>query len=732
MNNITGAAAPDGGQACDASTLDVCMIVKNEEDNLKKTLPNMVAGCDHVIIVDTGSSDKTKELARSLGAEVHDFQWIDDFAAARNASLSYSKADWVLWLDADEYIEIDDIRKLRDLAGTADADIISLQMHDCLYGTKVSQGFFYREKLFRNISGARFIRQINETVELPGDPKSIKHDGIKIYHWGAFLPGNRIDVKTEQRTKIYENALLSHPDDSNLHYLLGCRYQGTGREDEAIKEFIAAVNGSSSGQMADPKYIKEAAHVKLAQIYLSREDHASSAKEALEALSTNSTILEAYCILAAAHIHLNGHDKAAEILASAVDLPVAAHPLIPHKDHLWTVTRYELYAITLLQLKRYPEAVPYLKKILETTDNHSIRKMLNDLESLFCMLSDIENDAVINGDKPYSLGQVWKTIYPDREQPQRFSVRRAGAFVSRKTQVAPEIFMVDAEHEKGKEHGFIMKSERDDSAPIVKQMLKNEYDALCQMRSWESIKNTVPKPAYFGRLNGKTVLVESFIKGRNMNEHLFSAVSKETIIRHYDIACDWALLLFNASKSRPVRMKEIDKKYFGGERRDFQRDFPLEAKDMEGYFPVMSGNEEVSECALHGDYFVSNFILSENGGLLGMIDFEDFRKISLPAADIINFMITYTLSISRIGANGKMSFADWFPDLLDRTLDRYLEGTGTGKDLKDILFKYAYLMSINREMKPHRDNSDLALMLISKIRSKPANIVEFVKQELML
>ena len=87
---------------CEDVRLSQCMIVKNEEKNIERALS---WGKDIVyeqIVVDTGSTDRTVELARAMGAKVYDFEWIDDFAAAKNYAISKASGEWIAFLDADE------------------------------------------------------------------------------------------------------------------------------------------------------------------------------------------------------------------------------------------------------------------------------------------------------------------------------------------------------------------------------------------------------------------------------------------------------------------------------------------------------------------------------------------------------------------------------------------------------------------------------------------------------
>jgi glycosyltransferase involved in cell wall biosynthesis len=95
--------------------VSLTMIVKDEEDNLPCALESVRGIFDEIVVVDTGSTDRTREIAREFGAQVFEFPWIDDFAAARNAALSHATGDYAFWLDADDVVEPPEREKLRAL-----------------------------------------------------------------------------------------------------------------------------------------------------------------------------------------------------------------------------------------------------------------------------------------------------------------------------------------------------------------------------------------------------------------------------------------------------------------------------------------------------------------------------------------------------------------------------------------------------------------------------------------
>lgn len=92
--------------------LSQCMIVKNEEKNIQRALSWGKEFMWEQIVVDTGSTDRTAELAKEMGAKVFVFPWINDFSAAKNYAIEQASGDWIAFLDADEYFSPEDAKKL--------------------------------------------------------------------------------------------------------------------------------------------------------------------------------------------------------------------------------------------------------------------------------------------------------------------------------------------------------------------------------------------------------------------------------------------------------------------------------------------------------------------------------------------------------------------------------------------------------------------------------------------
>lgn len=152
-------------------TISLCMIVKNEEKVLERCLKSVEDLVDEIIIVDTGSEDKTVEIAKQFTSNVHTFQWIDDFSAARNYSFSLSKMEYSLWLDADDIIKEDDRNTFKKLKESLPKNINVVMM-------KYNTGFdeygnptfsYFRERVIKNNSGMAWKGAIHEVIEPIGE-----------------------------------------------------------------------------------------------------------------------------------------------------------------------------------------------------------------------------------------------------------------------------------------------------------------------------------------------------------------------------------------------------------------------------------------------------------------------------------------------------------------------------------------------------------------------------------
>lgn len=151
-------------------TISLCMIVKNEEDVIGRCLKSVSDLVDEIIIVDTGSIDKTKDIAAEYTDKIYDFAWIEDFAAARNFAFSHSKSMYSMWLDADDVILEHDRQMFKRLK-----EDLSLSTNVVMM--KYNTGFdangnvtfsYYRERIIKNNIGMLWKSAVHEVIETIG------------------------------------------------------------------------------------------------------------------------------------------------------------------------------------------------------------------------------------------------------------------------------------------------------------------------------------------------------------------------------------------------------------------------------------------------------------------------------------------------------------------------------------------------------------------------------------
>jgi GT2 family glycosyltransferase/Tfp pilus assembly protein PilF len=221
------------------NSLSLCMIVKNEEKHLPQCLGSVKDLVDEIVIVDTGSGDKTREISTAFGAKVYEFPWGGDFSAARNFSVGQARGEWILILDADERIAAKDFPDLRELACqkgnrrvaysfvtrnyTPNSEVQGWTPNEGIYEEEKGIGWFPSEKvrLFPNDSRIRFQGVVHEGVRssLKDHSVAIEDSSIPIHHFGK-LDEQRERKKGEEYYLLGKKKLeSSEPDVRNLREL---------------------------------------------------------------------------------------------------------------------------------------------------------------------------------------------------------------------------------------------------------------------------------------------------------------------------------------------------------------------------------------------------------------------------------------------------------------------------------------------------------------------------------
>jgi tetratricopeptide (TPR) repeat protein len=223
-------------------TISLCLIVRNEEENLAACLRPFRPVVDEIVVVDTGSTDRTAEIAAEFGAKVYSFPWCDDFSAARNESLSHATGDWVLWVDADDRLDEENIQRLAELAerlGPDSPDVYTFQVLSPVAPGVNSGGWVTHGRLFRRAANLHWERRVHEEL-VPVDRSnaaarpSIGWSGLVVRHVGYEDPLRR-------RRKLYRDLRLLqldyaiNPDDPLTLLYLGWGHMEAGHLQQAVR-----------------------------------------------------------------------------------------------------------------------------------------------------------------------------------------------------------------------------------------------------------------------------------------------------------------------------------------------------------------------------------------------------------------------------------------------------------------------------------------------------------------
>lgn len=213
-------------------TISLCMIVKNEEDVLARCLDSVKGLVDEIVIVDTGSSDSTREIALKYTDKVYDFPWIDDFSAARNFSFSKGSMQYLMWLDADDILLEKDKNMLLALKETLpeNTDVVMMRYNTSLDESGKPLFSFYRERLLRRETGFVWKGAVHEAIETFGK---------KYYSEAAVTHAKLRPSEPGRNLRIYEKlitqgAVLTGRD---LFYYARELYYNE-RDEEAQKAFM--------------------------------------------------------------------------------------------------------------------------------------------------------------------------------------------------------------------------------------------------------------------------------------------------------------------------------------------------------------------------------------------------------------------------------------------------------------------------------------------------------------
>ncbi len=349
--------------------LSVCMIVKNEESFLAECLQSVKDVADQIVVVDTGSTDRTVAIAKQFGAEVHHFTWQDDFAAARNASLKYARGNWIFWLDADERLTPESVPVLQRLLRPEKKPVayrvtIKNVMADGKT-FKISTG----HRLFTNHKKIYFEGRVHEQIiySVARNGGEEREAPIQLFHLGYGLSAEAQQAKDQRNRRLLLKMVEEQPQNAYAHYTLGQNYNLSGEYAKALEHYLIALENGNFQLSLKRQLLNN-----ISEAYLKLNELQKAQEFAQKSLELSADQIGAYYLLYKIHVQSKAFDEAIEWLRRLQEKNQAAHQgrFVAENDILLAESDV-LFALAELFVKtqQVDKAEMCLNKVFEQQEN---------------------------------------------------------------------------------------------------------------------------------------------------------------------------------------------------------------------------------------------------------------------------------------------------------------------------------------------------------------------------
>jgi len=313
-----------------SATVSACMIVKDEEKLLPGCLESVRDWVDEIIVVDTGSSDRTVEIAESFGAKIFHQPWEGNFSKHRNYSVEQATCDWVFIIDADERFEHEDIPEIRRLINNDEVGIISINVYNVYGDNEGLQTFLPSVRFWRRHLNLRYEGIVHNLLEL-GMEHPVMRSKAGIKHLGYGLDREKMAQKF-QRTKILlEKQLEENPDNYFALFNYAQLLKGEGgafSEKNAPKVIESAMRAIELTDPAerDQRHIHLMCLDQVAWASFFIKDYDAALEYADRALEMKPNYLDALMVKAYVYAHQENWDRARQAYQEYLDVQQAYDP----------------------------------------------------------------------------------------------------------------------------------------------------------------------------------------------------------------------------------------------------------------------------------------------------------------------------------------------------------------------------------------------------------------------
>ncbi|WP_127532082.1 tetratricopeptide repeat-containing glycosyltransferase family 2 protein [Paenibacillus kobensis] len=397
--------------------LSLCMIVKNEERVLARCLDSVNALVDEIIIVDTGSTDRTKAIASRYTHHIYDYEWTNDFAAARNESIKHATGKWILVLDADEYIQPDQHEELRRLLQSRDARKptgFMLQIMNIL-GSENGLNHLMESpgaRLFSKTPGVHYVEPIHEQIRAANGAIPFENITFKIFHSGYTDEVATEKQKTKRNLSILENIKSSTKVREPYYcFVLGNEYVNGDNLSQAIKYYRKSYNRSKPTDAWYNHLID-----RMITTFMKQNEYIEALKLVKAAQKKHIDVVDFYCLEGIILNHYGLYHEAKHCLERCLE--IADQRERDNKPYWLIQTTYgrlvphQLLADIARKSGDLHQLVHHTMKSLQYQDNnYTMLRILTHFLTLYETTDSIQAliEKLYPTDKPFNLFILFKT-----------------------------------------------------------------------------------------------------------------------------------------------------------------------------------------------------------------------------------------------------------------------------------------------------------------------------------
>lgn len=228
--------------------ISACIIVKNEEEMLRNCLESIRSGVDEIIIVDTGSTDSTKKIAREFTKKVYDYEWENDFSAARNFAAAKASGDWIVAIDADECVDVENlkgaVKEIEEQKDQYNMYLVEITSFSGSLGESTTVNQMLR--IYKNDGSICFKRAIHEQLQTVEGKPRINLSSLKLYHYGYLTDVVEKQDKKNRNVKIIQKDLKNENNKAFSFFNYGQELRRLKETEEALNNFVKAYSSKEN------------------------------------------------------------------------------------------------------------------------------------------------------------------------------------------------------------------------------------------------------------------------------------------------------------------------------------------------------------------------------------------------------------------------------------------------------------------------------------------------------